>query len=395
MARMEKLQGWRRPFSMLSIAVASTACRAPASPVASPPEVATAETGPAAFDAEAMFLGHWSWDEYARETAAYTSIARLAQPHPRASGAARYGINLHSRGANASWVLDGDAAGDYWLVVDIDLDGNLANDQVWHLRRAASDWQVEVTTPPRVPGGPPARFVVTYDGTDVRARSDVIRTGTIVVAGRALRFAIACFYGDCGSTDTRVGFDLDGDGTVDVATPGSYERYRLRDRTVVAFGRGYDFELAPDGSRLTLRPTQTPSAPRPTLLPGSAAPAFDAAGDHARFSLAAARGRVVLIDFYSAGCHYCVADLPWLAGVHDRYAGAGLDIVTIAAGEPPAGGHAWPTLVEADPGPVAALYRVDAYPAYFVVDRAGTITCARCKHDAVDRALAPLFAPSR
>lgn len=372
--------------------VASVACGAPARP-ASTPDSVTVEPGPPSFEAQPVRLPVWSWDEYRERTAPFASLARLARPHPRASSAARYGINLQSGAGNASWVFDGDPATGYWLAVDSDLDGDVANDRIWKLQRATADWRVEVATVPRVAGAPPTRFVVAFDGTDVQAYSTTIRAGTITVEGRPLRFAIACLHGDCGNTEwVRIGFDLDGDGAVDLASPGSYECYALRDRTVVAFERGYDFEIATDGSRLTLRRTRSVHAPRPTLLPGSMAPAFDAVGRDARFSLATARGRVVLIDFFSVGCPFCIEDLPWLAGVHDRYASAGLDIVTIAAGTAPPVAHHWPTIVEEDSGPVATLFRVNAYPTYFVVDRDGTIACARCKHEDVDQALARIFA---
>lgn len=125
---------------------------------------------------------------------------------------------------------------------------------------------------------------------------------------------------------------------------------------------------------------------------GSPAPAFEARDDHARFSLAAARGHVVLLDFFSESCHFCVEDEPWVASLHDRYAGAGLELVTIAADAPPPGAHPWPVIVEHDAAPVAALFRVEVYPTYVVIDRDGTIACARCRREQVDRTLAQLLA---
>ena len=384
---------WRPSLIRMSMVVVTAACGAPARPVTAVPDVVTADAGAATFESEPGELGHWSWDEYVRETSPYKSLARLTRPHPGASSTARYGINLHSGGENASWVVDGDRARGYWLVVDANLDGDLANDQRWNLQTAQNDWRVEVTTRPRIAGGPATRFVVAFDGTDVRVYPDAVRTGVIVIEGHALKFAISCLDADCGETEAvRVGFDLDGDGAVDLASPGSYERYTLRDRRMVAFGRSYDFEIAPSGGRVTLRRARTEYAPRPTLARGSMAPTFEAADDHARFSLASARGQVVLVDFFSVGCHFCVEDLPWLVRVHDRYAGAGLRLVTLAAGTAPSVEHDWPTIVETDPRQVAALYRVEAYPAYFVVDRDGKIACARCLHDDAERVLAALFA---
>ena len=101
---------------------------------------------------------------------------------------------------------------------------------------------------------------------------------------------------------------------------------------------------------------------------------------------------MVLLDFFATGCHFCVLDLPWLAKVHDRYAAAGLDIVTITADAAPDVAHDWPVFVEREPTPITDLYRVEALPTYFVVDRDGTLACTRCQHDAAEATLAKLFA---
>ncbi|HEX8107460.1 MAG TPA: TlpA disulfide reductase family protein [Kofleriaceae bacterium] len=355
----------------------------------------SAIAGPARFDeSDDVWLGHRSWDEYVHDAAEFRGhgIVVLTAPHPAASPGARYGINMISRGWNVGWVLDGDPEHGYWLAIDENGNGVLGDDPVRKLAHGPADWRVEVTTPPRVAGGPPLRTIVIFDGKMVRSYASTLRTGELVIDGRPLRFTISCELADC--SDPRavhLGFDLDGDGAVDLG-PGSYEHYRPGDRTVVAFGRSYDFDIAPDGSRLTLRRSQVAHAPRPTLRPGSPAPAFEARDDPARFSLAAARGHVVLLDFFSEGCHFCIEDLPWVASVHDRYAGAGLELVTIAAATPPPGAHPWPVIVEHDAAPVAALFRVEAYPTYFVIDRDGTIACARCRREQVDRALAQLLA---
>ena len=235
-------------------------------------------------------------------------------------------------------------------------------------------------------------FRVAYDGSNVRSYDDVVRRGSVTVGGETTAFAIACPSGDCGLVDwVRVGFDLDADGTIDLDSQGSYERYTLRDRAVVLRGRTYDFSINATGDRLTLRPSAVAVPTRPTLRLGSSPPPFELSDGRMTWSLAAHKGKVVLIDFFSAGCHFCVEDVPRLARLHERYAGAGLEIVTIASEERPAG-HPWPTFVEhGQPGPIAAQFRVDAYPAYFVIDRSGGIACTRCRHDDVARVLATLL----
>lgn len=384
----------RGAVALLGASVA-VACHAPA-PAATPePPDVTAVAGPPRFDeSDDTVLGHRSWEEYVHDAAELRNhrIVLLTAPHPAASPGARYGINLISADRNVSWVLDGDPDHGYWLAIDENGNGVLSDDPVHQLARGPADWRVEVATPPRVAGRPPLRTIVAFDGKMVRSYEMVIRTGQLRIDGRPLPFTIRCPLADCSNPRAvQLGFDLDGDGAVDLR-PGSYERYQLDDRTVVAFGRSYDCALAPDGSRLTLRRSTVAHAPRPTLRTGSPAPAFEARDDHAQFSLAAARGHVVLLDFFSQGCHFCIEDLPWLAAVHGRFAGAGLVLVTIAAGAPPPGEPPWPVVVERDPGPVATLYRIAAEPSYFVIDRDGTIACAHCRHEAANRALAQLLA---
>ncbi|HEX3765351.1 MAG TPA: TlpA disulfide reductase family protein [Kofleriaceae bacterium] len=384
----------RGALAALGASIAA-ACHAPAPATGPDPSVVTAAAGLPRFDdSDASWLGHRSWDEYVHDADEFRDhrIVLLTAPHPAASPEARYGINLISGGRNVSWVLDGDPDHGYWLAIDENGNGVLTDDPVHQLVRGPADWRVEVATAPRAAGGPPLRTIVAFDGKMVRSYEMMVRTGQLVIDGRPLRFTISCQLADCSNPRAvRLGFDLDGNGTVDLR-PGSDERYQPDDRTVVAFGRSYDFAIAADGSRLTLRRSQVAHAPRPTLRTGSPAPVFEARDDHARFSLAAARGRVVLLDFFDESCHVCIEDLPWLAGVHDRYAGAGLALVTIAAGAPPPGVPPWPVVVERDAGSVAALYRIAAYPSYFVIDRDGTIACAHCQHEVADHALAQQFA---
>jgi hypothetical protein len=110
------------------------------------------------------------------------------------------------------------------------------------------------------------RFAMAFDGTDVNVYAQAIRAGTIAVGGRSLKFAIAFPFGDCSTPDAvRIGFDVDGDGTVDLGSDGSYERYWLRDHAVVAFDQSYDFDVTDNGAHLVLRRAQAARTQRPSL----------------------------------------------------------------------------------------------------------------------------------
>lgn len=350
----------------------------------SPSTTVVAATGAPEFSSSPALLPRWTWEEYERETVAYAPyVARLTRPHPRASATARYGINLASGDGNASWVLDGDAAGGYWLAIDLDRDGELADDPVWPLRQDAAGWRVEVTAPRA--SGAPLRYQVVFDGESLVGYQDAVRRGTVALPGGALRFAISCVFADCANREwVRLGFDLDGDGAVDLESNGSRERFRLSDGGLVAFGTSYDVALSADGAQLELRPSATPREPRPSLAVGTEAPRFTFDG----FDLGQQRGHVVLVDFFSAGCPHCIADLPWL----DAQADAGLRIVTVAVDSAPPRAPSWPMVVEDLGGPISSRYRVEAFPAYFVIDRDGGIACARCTRADAERALDRLLA---
>jgi thiol-disulfide isomerase/thioredoxin len=46
-------------------------------------------------------------------------------------------------------------------------------------------------------------------------------------------------------------------------------------------------------------------------------------------TLAALRGKVVLVEFWTFGCVNCQRTLPWLKAMHERYADRGLAIVSV------------------------------------------------------------------
>jgi hypothetical protein len=285
-------------------------------------------------------------------------------------------------------VIDGDAQHGYRFVFDANADGDLANDEIHVMRRDGNTWTVEISLRPRNAGHPPLRERIAFDGRVLRAQMDMVRRGTIELDGRALRFAISC-EPDCTEPDgVAVGFDLDGDGSVDV-TFGSFERYNLSepDRTIVVGKHTYTFGVSSDGGAVTLN-AAADRRPRPSLKVGTLAPDFELAVDGRRHKLSELRGHEVLLDFTAIGCHYCVEDLPWLAATRAR----GIDVVTIATaattGDLVDPKHAtWVTIEATDPGPIATLYRVRAFPTYFLLDRDGTLVCTRCRHDAIDAVL--------
>jgi thiol-disulfide isomerase/thioredoxin len=117
---------------------------------------------------------------------------------------------------------------------------------------------------------------------------------------------------------------------------------------------------------------------------GEPAPAFALPDiDHAEtVSLAQLRGQVVLLDFWASWCTPCVAMLPTLDDVHQRWAGRGVAFLgvnsdgggtTLDELKSFLGAHHIPYPVVIDDGSVGALYKVEALPSLIVIGRDGRI----------------------
>jgi thiol-disulfide isomerase/thioredoxin len=123
----------------------------------------------------------------------------------------------------------------------------------------------------------------------------------------------------------------------------------------------------------------------PIPAPGFRLPTRDAG---AFVSLDSLRGRVVLVDFWASWCAPCHRSFPWLASLHQRFAGRGLAIVAIDldkdrdAADAFLAGQSAPFTVAFDPaGRTAEAYRVAVMPSSYLVDAGGRIVYAHAGFD--------------
>lgn len=121
-------------------------------------------------------------------------------------------------------------------------------------------------------------------------------------------------------------------------------------------------------------------------------------------SLADLRGKVVLVDFWATFCVPCVAAMPDLQKLHNRYADQGFTVVGIATDAKPEGIQQIPGVVAKKKVTYPILYanpaawrdyEVTELPALFLIDRSGQIVKrfgGKVEHKAVEEAVKALVA---
>lgn len=137
------------------------------------------------------------------------------------------------------------------------------------------------------------------------------------------------------------------------------------------------------------------------LATGAAAPELDARDLHGRrVRLEELRGRVVLIDFWGMWCGPCVAQLPRLRALSERFGKQKFAIVGVNSDRDAAALRRflaandvrWTNVVDGDTtGPVAIKWRVNTWPATFLIDGAGVIRGRDLSFDELEKTIAALL----
>jgi beta-lactamase regulating signal transducer with metallopeptidase domain/protocatechuate 3,4-dioxygenase beta subunit/thiol-disulfide isomerase/thioredoxin len=144
-------------------------------------------------------------------------------------------------------------------------------------------------------------------------------------------------------------------------------------------------------------------APKQTLKVGQAAPTFDVESlGGGRIKLEDYRGKYVLIDFWATWCGPCIAEIPELKKVHERFGKnerfAMISLSLDADKDAPRkltteNGIAWPQGFVGDwPEKGAqAAYHVEAIPAMFLIAPDGTLKAQGLRGDAVEAAVSQVL----
>jgi thiol-disulfide isomerase/thioredoxin len=129
------------------------------------------------------------------------------------------------------------------------------------------------------------------------------------------------------------------------------------------------------------------------LAPGQVIEIAGPTLDGGRFDLASYRGKVVLVDFWATWCGPCIAELPNVRAVYDKYHGEGFEVVAISLDfdrahlvkfldshpEP------WPQVFFDEDGkrgwdnPLARRYGVQGIPCLLVIDRDGKLVAGNVR----------------
>src|SRR5262245_44403789 len=137
-------------------------------------------------------------------------------------------------------------------------------------------------------------------------------------------------------------------------------------------------------------------------LEGKSPPALKVQGwansDGKELKLAELKGKVVLLDFWGTWCGPCRAAMPHLKELHAKHKDAGLVIIgvhTTNGGEEMAKyvqdeALPWATAIDVEQGTVTA-FKVDSYPDYYLIDKAGNLRFADLANAEVDRAIEVLL----
>ena len=124
-----------------------------------------------------------------------------------------------------------------------------------------------------------------------------------------------------------------------------------------------------------------PGGDRPGLNDGDAAPAIAATSlDGSFVSLAALRGRPVIVNFWGPSCVPCRDEFPLFKEKLAEHAADGLAIVGVLMGDPPEPARdfiaefdaTWPTVDDPD-GALRIAYRVVARPMTYFIDADGIV----------------------
>jgi thiol-disulfide isomerase/thioredoxin len=100
-----------------------------------------------------------------------------------------------------------------------------------------------------------------------------------------------------------------------------------------------------------------------------------------KFTNTSVKGRVVLLEFWTTWCHYCVDEAPFVDKVDKEYRDKGLIVLAVNVGEPKKLVKKYLEqhprtcrIVLMEDTNLAAMYEATVYPIYVAIDKDGNIS---------------------
>lgn len=114
--------------------------------------------------------------------------------------------------------------------------------------------------------------------------------------------------------------------------------------------------------------------------------------------LADLKGKVVILDFWGTWCGPCRAAMPHMKELYARHKDKGLVVIGVHTtnGSEEMAKYVqdealpWPTAIDVEKGTVTA-FKVDSYPDYYIIDKAGNLRVADLANAEVDRVVEALL----
>src|SRR5581483_5169707 len=256
---------------------------------------------------------------------------------------ARFGFMNINR-VDVSWALQGDDVAGYTLYLDLNENGDLADDRPWKFEKNGDKYELVVNAMMSATEGDtkisfPIIFKVQIAHIKMQGQKDMltmlhfggsIRRGVLRVDGKEIAFGLLGTNGTYDRQGDCVLIDKNGDGKLDAETPKSSELYKLAEKYINIGQTSYQINVDRFGRSLTLTPLAEKRPDRAKLTPGDEAPDFSFTDlDGKPHKLSDYRGKLVLIDFWGSWCFPCVVEAPKMVETYNKLHDKGFEIIGI------------------------------------------------------------------